>query len=88
MGAEAGIGALILYGYTIIKMCIGSIKPLLKRKSTTNFENAYIAFAVLWYAIYALQGWGALDELGIPMLCIIMVLYEKEKGIRQKSQNL
>lgn len=86
IGAEAGIGGLFVYGYTLIKMAFGSIKPLLKNKGIITGANAFIAYAVMWYAIYALQGWGALDELGIPMLCLIMVLYEKEKEIRKKHQ--
>ena len=84
IGVETGIVGLIVYGYTLAKMAFGSIKPLLKQKGILTYANAFVAYAVAWYAIYALQGWGTLDELGIPMLCLIMVLYEKEKEIRKK----
>ena len=76
IGAEAGILLMGIYIKTLLKMIIDSIKRF-HIGTEDSAKSAFLAYATIWYAIYAVQGWGALGENALLMLSLLSIFYVK-----------
>lgn len=93
-GVETGIIGIILFIAAIAKPMIGAYK-MAKKKSNKEAAGLYfIFFSLVFFAIYALQGWGTLKENALMIFMTITAYYRliylknnsvKDSAVRQEN---